>query len=618
MNINHFPNRIGYTLIISMIFLWTPLSFAECPDDQTYTGNQLLTTQVEVDAIAENPFTRLDGDLEITGPDIVNLDQLICLKHVNGNLLLHENPSMTSSDGLRHVREVEKNLHVFQNPQLTLLGFTDLVSVGGFLSVYNNTSLTTLDDLATLESAGAVSIFNLPELEKLTTWTKFTKALDGLYIGLNNKLIQLFFPVLEVIGKFLYVYENPALIKIQLHGINAVTDNGLMVISRNPLLESLEVPVLERLEGGLLYTENATLKDLNLHSVSRIGEILNISTNKYLRNVDLSGITEATPLDFRLFHNPLLESIRIGKVSELKSLFVARNDRLESLGLNAAINIASDMIIKRNGMLKTLDLGSLNTVGLHFIVEQHPNLNNFLLGNLTAVGDDIDSTPNDFTVRKNPLLKSCRFVEIAARLGLWGHNNFNWTPNEIDISNNDDAGLANEIIVQDQTMLDQFQGVKCVSGHIRLMSGEFQDVNEPLKNLEFLAGRLTLMESIFPEKIYLDKLRYIGDYIEILSSSGLRELIFPEVEFLSDIWVQTPDFLKVDLPKLKRINRNLVIYQNPDYNELAFDVLGTVGDAIMILLNPQLLQSDVNDLISQMTNVPSILVTCGNQGGPSC
>ncbi len=268
--------------------------------------------------------------------------------------------------------------------------------------------------------------------------------------------------------------------------------------------------------------------------------------------------------------------------------------------------------------MERLDLHNLEAVGLSFVIDNHPGLADFQLGDLRELGDDLDSTQNDYIIRRNPLLESCRFVEIAARFGLWGHNNFNPTPNEIDVSDNDDTGMTEEIVASSQQELEQFSGVRCVSEHVRLDGGSFTDVSTPLQDLRFIGGKFSLINSILPEKIEVPQLRYNGDYIEIFQSADLRELQLPLLERLSDIWVQSGDVLTIRAPQLRDVNRHFVIYMNADYNELTFDSLDRVGNGIMILENSMLPNAQAIELVNQLSSVPAWLVLCNNLAGPPC
>ncbi|MGI9285987.1 MAG: hypothetical protein ACR2P1_11410 [Pseudomonadales bacterium] len=607
------------TLLLVFALLVQSVSVsAQCPADETQTGDMVLSTQQQVDAIAQNPFTRLVGHLEISGADIDNLDALICLERVEGLVEIHDNPQLQSADGLRHVRSVAGDLILYSNAALQIAGFADLTSVGGGLQYFDNPSLESLVDLANLEHATFLSFYSLESLSAITEFERLGELPGGLYIGSNRNLEKVRFSALEGVGFHLIIDNHEKLKEIDMGALRHVDSNGTLMIHFNPYLEQLNLDSLQKIEGGLIYTQNASLERLLLESVLEIGENVVIEHNKYLKEVNLSGIQQAGTLLFSVVHHPLLSKLQIGNLKDLTSLVLTQNDALTELDLSKVESVEQDLIVRDNESLEALDLGQLHTVGLHFKVEDHPKLNNFILGEITELGDDIDETPNDFIVRRNPHLNSCHFVEMAARLGLWGHNNFDFTPNEIDISNNEDSGMATEILVSSQQQLDEFTGVECVSGHIWLADGSFTDVSTPLKNLQFVAGKLRLTNSQLPEGIELPEWRFGGDYLEVSYVSGLRELQLLALEFLSDMSVVSQDVLTVRAPRLRYINRHLVIYMNPEYDELSFNFLDGVGNGIMILENPALPHGQVVDLLNDMSDVPGWLVFCGNQSGPPC
>lgn len=108
-----------------------------------------LSSQAAVNAFQSTygPCNHVSGVLEISGSDIVNLNGLANLVSVGGDLIVQNNPLLTTMQGMTRFASSTYQLHIENNPQLQTIGLPALRQVGTDLSVINNAALTNLQGL---------------------------------------------------------------------------------------------------------------------------------------------------------------------------------------------------------------------------------------------------------------------------------------------------------------------------------------------------------------------------------------------------------------------------------------------------------------------------------------
>src|SRR5690606_8491701 len=117
---------------VSILFLFFTLGLkAQCP-----AGNVSLNSQAAVNNFATDypNCTEVSGNLTIQGAN--NLTPLSNLTSVGGYLNIYNNLSLTSLNGLSNLTSVGGNLNIYDNLSLTNLdGLNNLTSVGDRKSV---------------------------------------------------------------------------------------------------------------------------------------------------------------------------------------------------------------------------------------------------------------------------------------------------------------------------------------------------------------------------------------------------------------------------------------------------------------------------------------------------
>ncbi len=106
----------------------------------TYTGNVVLNTQAAVDAWS-SCYSVIDGNLTVHGSGVLNLDSLINIVEVTGGVNI-QGTSMEDMGGLDSLKEIGGTLTIYLNSQLTTMeGLDSLSEVGGSLTLYYNFAL---------------------------------------------------------------------------------------------------------------------------------------------------------------------------------------------------------------------------------------------------------------------------------------------------------------------------------------------------------------------------------------------------------------------------------------------------------------------------------------------
>src|SRR5690606_7601598 len=104
--------------------------------------------------------TEVSGNLTIQGAN--NLTPLSNLTSVGGYLNIYNNLSLTSLNGLSNLTSVGGNLDIYDNLSLTNLdGLSNLTSVGADLVIEYNPSLTDISGLQNIDPASILSTYGL-------------------------------------------------------------------------------------------------------------------------------------------------------------------------------------------------------------------------------------------------------------------------------------------------------------------------------------------------------------------------------------------------------------------------------------------------------------------------
>ncbi|HEY9114613.1 MAG TPA: hypothetical protein VIN10_07920, partial [Bacteroidales bacterium] len=264
---------------------------------------------------------KITGDVIISGEDITDLNGLINLQSIGGNLIVSGNYSLPNLIGLGNLDSIGGFLQVSENFSLAnLTGLGNLIFLNGNLEAINNYSLNKLSGLNSLSAiGGSFLISENPELTdliglegldsiagKLEIWdNEALKKLTGLdnieFIGddfsiySNNKLTGFYsLDTLKTIVGSLKIYDNYSLSK--LHGFQILSSVGsnLMIQDCRSLSNISDFAALISLGGNLVIEDNYTLSSLSGLDNIDAGSItdLTIRNNRALSNCEVQSICE--------------------------------------------------------------------------------------------------------------------------------------------------------------------------------------------------------------------------------------------------------------------------------------------------------------------------------------
>ena len=178
-------------------------------------GKIVLTSQSSLDNFSEiyGNCSEIEGDLEISGSDIADLQQLESIEVVRGDLIIWNNPILETLVGLSNVTSVY-GLAIWQNASLkninglkkisgeilydvdisfndnlsNLTGLTGVNTVAGSIYIERNSKLENLNGFNNLSSAGGFFIWDNAELNSLYGLERLKELKFDLSIIGNPKL----------------------------------------------------------------------------------------------------------------------------------------------------------------------------------------------------------------------------------------------------------------------------------------------------------------------------------------------------------------------------------------------------------------------------------------------
>ena len=284
-----------------------------CPVDITFT------TQAQIDNFQTDypGCTVIEGNVLISGGNITNLNGLIVLTAIGGDLWFEVNPLLSSLTGLDNLESVGGFVFLNNNLDLTdLTGLGNLVSIGGYLNVYMMNSLSSLSGLNNLTTIGGyLKFYGCHHLIDLS--------------GLDN---------VTTVGGAMMIKENNMLTSLTgLESLNSISLN--ISIIDNDLLTSLTG--LNNLSSafGLYIESNETLSDLTaLSNLSTWGGgSLRVRNNLLL--TELTGLDNIDPesiLNLYIYENPLLPLCEVESVCDYLNDPDPDPDRITEIHDNAS------------------------------------------------------------------------------------------------------------------------------------------------------------------------------------------------------------------------------------------------------------------------------------------
>ena len=340
------------------------------------SGGIVFSTQTQIDNFAANNpgCSVIEGDVRVVGNNITNIDGLLNITSIEGDLLIDLNPMLLNVDGLANLSNVDGYVWFFDNDALTdVSGLNNLQQIGGYLSFEDNDALEEINGLNALEEVGDYVLVRFSD--KLTTigGLNALKTINELLIIRDNPLLENLDGLenLTTIGNSLWIFTNDALQNINaLSGLDDIgldiiiqqndqltNFNGLQGISalvgkldiqgNNGLMNLIGLENIETIDGSLYLNNNSPLEDLSeLQNLKTLGDFLGIDFHTTLKSLD--GLDN-------------LESIG-------GFLSFRNNDVLDDLqGLSGVTSIDGELLI--DGQLKLATLDGLENIDPASITE---------------------------------------------------------------------------------------------------------------------------------------------------------------------------------------------------------------------------------------------------------
>lgn len=284
-------SRKWWLFAIALFFI-QPLSSQECDGDIT------LSSQSDVDAFNCTSFI---WNLTIEGADIEDLSPLNTLVRIGESLKIFNNNSLTNLDGLSSLTSAG-SVEIWNNDALSNLdGLSSLAFVDGDLRIINNDALTNLDGLSSLhQTSGDLWIINNDLLNNIDGLTSLSEV-----------------ACLGIVGSPLLTNLDGLSSLDKVHGILTIEDN-------NALTNLDGLSSLHAVNFGTNIANNANLKSFcglyGLLSRGGYGQYGYTISGNFL-NPDIADIINDGPCieDFTIFLNSQHELLSGGSLEYKES-----------------------------------------------------------------------------------------------------------------------------------------------------------------------------------------------------------------------------------------------------------------------------------------------------------
>lgn len=412
-----------FLVINILVFSWVSAISQTClPEGITFT------TQAEIDNFQSNypGCSEIEGDVQIQGSEITNLDGLSVLTSVGAKFNIVLNYTLTSLNGLNNLTSIGDECYIVYNNTLTNLeGLSGLTSIGGNFVISNNEDLISLTGLNSLTSIGG----NLMIGEDLFGGNPSLTSLEGL-------------ESLTSIGGDLEVYQNDML--QSLDGLKNIEANSIinLYIHHNTQLYTCDVKSI----CDYLSAPNGTVQIHGNAIACESKEMVEAAcaTSACL----LEGISFTTQAEIDNFQSNHTGCTEIGG-----HVHISGSDITNLNGLNVLTSIGGYLIISEtDALMSYTGLENLTTIEGYFKIDSQTSLANVTgLDNLTHIGGGLIFLDNESLTSLNGLSAvisvggTLRIVNNAALNNLTGLGN-------IDAGSIDELSIFNNINLSDCTV----------------------------------------------------------------------------------------------------------------------------------------------------------------------
>jgi len=510
----------------------------------------IFTEQSQIDSFQINypGCTEIEGDVEISGAEIFNLQGLITLNSIGGELELAFTSRLQNLTGLNSLTSVSNNVKVWFNDSITSLeGLNNLVSIGGNLVIgetYSNPVSTKINSLEALSNLTYISG---------GLYIKYCDSLQSL-AGLEN--------VISGTISNINIYNNPILSSCEVQCVCDFLSNPAGEINiyanaegcKNPpqianacgislnclpfgsyhFLSQEEIDNFQsdyqscnNLNGNVIIRGNNIRYLSGLNNISSIEKDLRIGSGWYGGNdslVDLAGLNNLTTIGGNLSidaNDMLLSLTGLNNLDSVGGrLNIYGNNQLSSLtGLENLVYIGESLNIHNTIKLEDLSgLNNLNYLGYDIDITSNIGFKNFSgLESINTIHGDLIVFYNDSLISLSGLHNVSRIYGNVLIETMYGTTLF-------PFSNLEEIGGGLEILNNDYlTSLSGFENLTTVIGHLRIRNNQSLTSISELNNLTILSDDLIIEHNP-----------------SLLSLDGLDNLI---IDSINDITISNNDSL---------------------------------------------------------------------------
>lgn len=353
-----------------------------------------FSTQEEIDNFQTNypNCTKIEGYASIGGfssTKINNLNGLNVLTSIGGYLSISFNDSLTNLTGLENIDSIGGNFHMEDNPILSsIAGLINLTSIGGEVVIKENDSLISLSGLDNIDPQSVTDLtiidnnsLSVCEAQGICHYFSNPGGVLTVYnnaIGCNNPP-----EIASNCGINLtclpygdyHFYTQSEIDNFPIDYTNCSEISGNVFIEGENIFDLNGLNIIDNTEGELSISKTSLLSLSGLDNLENIGGNLIIANNNSL--VSLAGLSK-------------LDSIG-------DAVIIERNDSLESLfGLDSLYFIGRDLLINENDALTTLDgLSNLISIAHRLLIRNNYNLSDINnLSSVTSIGGTLRITSN--------------------------------------------------------------------------------------------------------------------------------------------------------------------------------------------------------------------------------
>jgi len=270
--------------------------------------------------------TQIEGDVEIWGSSITNLNGLSVVTSIGGYFSIFNTDSLSNLTGMEGLTSIGESLQVGywntlgQSGLIDLTGLENLTSVAGNVLIMNCKLLTSLTGLEGLTSIGGIlQISDNPALTSFTALINVT-SIGGDFITFETSISDFTgLNHLTFIGRDLDIESSHLL--SSLNGLESLYSIGrdLKIINNNTLVGVSGVNNLTHIGGGIdIWMNNALTNLEGLINVTSIGGTLFIWFNPVLNSlVGLDNIDPGSVESLIISRNPTLSTCEVQSICDL-------------------------------------------------------------------------------------------------------------------------------------------------------------------------------------------------------------------------------------------------------------------------------------------------------------